>query len=995
MPHPVSTHPPIAVVGLHGRFPSAPDLRGFWDNLAGGRDVIGHVPSDRWVWEDLFEEPGEAAHPTGPDRTHADRTYANQGGFMPFVDRFDHRLFGILPREAQTMDPQQRLFLQTAWAALEDAGHPPGTLAGGKVGVFVGVGHADYPGMMRRAGVPLDIYRGTGIALTAVANRVSFLFDFHGPSEIVDTACSSSLVAIHRAVRSIHAGDCDMAIAGGINLLLAPELFIAFAKAGMLSRSGRCRTFDAAADGYVRGEGVGALVLRPLDAAERDGDFIYGVIRGSAENHGGRAHSFTAPNVKAQADVVREAWRTAGLPLRRAALIETHGTGTPLGDPIEINGLTMALQDGSGDGDTGDGSTAPIALGALKTHIGHLEAAAGIAAVIRALLAMQHGTVPGNLHHTTLNPHIRLDGTPFLIPTGNMPLDPGGSPVPHLFAGVSSFGFGGVNAHVVLQSHRPALDAAEPDRDGRPYLFVLSAKDGKSLSARVHQLMAFLAEAEATGVPDGALPMALAAALDLPASVVRRADGMPLAALGVTPDRFAQALRAAGAALGRTIGLADVRDCVTLQEIAHRLATPPAAPDAETEHLRCRVALTPEQVAAATPARIAYSLMHGRDALPERLAVVAGSRRALLDILSCYLADPTSPDPASSERAWVRGSARRDARPAPTGRIGSDWPDEEALLAWAAHWVHTKGAALTWAALYGDGAVPMRVPLPSYPFRLDRVWYVPGAARPAHAPEGPGSAMAGLRESWTGAWSASPLRPPPSVAALALALEHGLSATEESRLRLTDAAFGPPAGWAACRVTRNRSTIEVHSLDDGMPVRVLFQARLTDAAAAPAIAQPLAHPLEVLDRDAVYAAASAGGLAPAQAMRRVDRFERGPGTLVAHLRLAWRQAGDGVFWTTLLATALLGVRHLQGAGQGGGGSGALLLPWRIATAEFDAEAARDLRRLAIRFDGAGRPATILAYGKDDVPALVLGGVVLRAAPEAERAVAMPLPGAAE
>lgn len=972
MPHPVSTDPsaavpaaaPVAVVGVHGRFPSAPDLRGFWDHQVQGRDAVGPVPPARWRWEDVFGEP-EDGH---------DRTYANQGGFMPLADRFDHRAFGITPREAQTMDPAQRLFLQTAWAALEDAGHPPGTLAGHRAGVFVGVGHTDYPALMRRDRVPLDVYRGTGIALTAIANRVSFLFDLRGPSEAVDTACSGSLVAIHRAVQAIHAGECTLAIAGGVNLLLAPELFIAFAKAGMLSRSGRCRTFDAQADGYVRGEGVGAAVLRPLADAERDGDFIYGVIRGSAVNHGGRAHSFTAPNVRAQAAVVGAAWDKAGVPLRRAALIETHGTGTPLGDPIEINGLKTAL----GDGGAGGG---PIALGALKSHIGHLEAAAGIAAVIRALLALRHRAVPGNLHHGALNPHIRLDGTPFTIPCATASLGGGDGEDGSLYAGVSSFGFGGVNAHVVLQSYDPpAYDppagSGDGAEDGRPCLFVLSAHDGDGLTARVRQLAAFLAEAETVAVPDAALLKTLVAALGLPPSDARRADGVPLAGLGLPPARFALALRAAGAALGRTVGLADVRDCVTLHEVAQRLGTPVPAVVDGGDHLCSRTALAPALMGAVTPARIARSLMEGRDALPERLAVVARGCRGLLDVLTRYLADPVAADPA-----WVRGSARRGGPSSTTPPAAADaWPDDAALLAWGRHWCATKGAALDWSALYGPAeTAPARLPLPACPFRLDRVWYEPGTAAAPTVPAVPAPAVSslpadGLIGSWREAWAWSPVRPPSSLTALAVALEQ--------RRSLTGLAFGPPAEVTAHRTVLARGALEVQGLAGAGVPRVLLQARV--GALFPATAGPPVPPLETVDADAVYGALAEGGLNLARPFRCAERFERGPGLLAARLPDAGWPAGEGALWTAVLATAVLGMHALHGRSSPGDG-GALRLPWRIASAAFDPVAAHRPARIVVRCGGTG-PASVHVWGAGGAPALALEGIIIRPVPMAADAV---------
>ncbi|ODA67382.1 Polyketide synthase PksJ [Methyloligella halotolerans] len=355
---------PVAVVGLSGRFPGAPDIRAFWSNLCRRHDPVTKVPADRWNWRDFYGEAEEGAA----------RSRANSGAFAPYVDRFDAAFFDILPREAQSMDPQQRLFLQASFAALEDAGLAPKSLAGRAVSVFAGIGFADYPTEMRLAGAPYDVYRGTGITPTSIANRVSFALDLRGPSETVDTACSGSLIAIHRAIQSLQLGESEIALAGGVNLLLGPELFVAFGQAGMLSPSGQCRTFDAGANGYVRGEGVGVVVLRPLQDAEAAGDFIYGVIRGSAVNHGGKAHSFTAPNVGAQSELVRTAWDKAGLDLADAVLLETHGTGTPLGDPIEVQGLKRAL----GSRDDTDGKR--TALGALKTQIGHLEGAAGVAA---------------------------------------------------------------------------------------------------------------------------------------------------------------------------------------------------------------------------------------------------------------------------------------------------------------------------------------------------------------------------------------------------------------------------------------------------------------------------------------------------------------------------------------------------------------------------------------------------------------------------------------
>ncbi|HEY0837944.1 MAG TPA: polyketide synthase, partial [Azospirillum sp.] len=719
----------VAVVGIHGRFPKAGDLDQFWSNLTHGRDAIDFVPADRWDWTAL---DGDAAG-------EGERTHANRGGFTPHVDRFDHGFFGIMPREAQSMDPQQRLFLQAAWSALEDAGYAPSSLAGRKVGVFVGVGNADYPVLMRRDGVPVDIYRGTGIALTAVANRVSFTLGLAGPSQIIDTACSSSLVALHRAVQAIEGGECGMAIAGGVNLLLGPELFIAFAKAGMLSPSGRCRAFDADADGYVRGEGIGAVVLVPLETAEANGDHIYGIVRATAENHGGRAHSFTAPSVNGQAAVVSEAWRKAGLPLHRAALIETHGTGTPLGDPIEVNALKKSLSD---TGAAPDGEGRPVVLlGALKSHIGHLEAAAGIAGLIKTLLTLQHRLVPGNLHFRAPNPHSATEGTPLRVAARNTPLGTGDGAI---FAGVSSFGFGGVNAHVVVEAGpRPRADALDGTEEERPYLVLLSARDCASLRGRAEQLRRFLARRRTGRVASAeALHASFARALGLGAPFDRpETRDAPLAALGVTRTQFAAALDGIGRRIGRPVRPADLRDHVTLGECVDRLAElaradasgADAGADADAGVLMPAVALPREALDAVTLAGIAHTAMHGRDAMEERLAIVATSLDGLERTLVRFLAGE------GEGQAWWRGRARgRKAETPPPADSASivGWPTVEALSAWAAHWVVTRAAAPQWEALCPGRARPPKIPLPSYPFRLDRVWYEVPARLPA-APASP------------------------------------------------------------------------------------------------------------------------------------------------------------------------------------------------------------------------------------------------------------------
>ncbi|MDT5035290.1 MAG: hypothetical protein QOE03_475, partial [Micromonosporaceae bacterium] len=452
---------PIAVVGMAGRFPGSPDLESFSDHLLAGRDLVGAPP------------PG---HPLAGDTTGI------RGGFLDDVVGFDAAFFGISPREAQLMDPQQRLFLEVCWHAIEDAGRNPRRLAGSRTGVFAGVTLSDYFELLSRAGTAHSGHLATGNVHSIVPNRVSYLLDLRGPSEAIDTACASSLVALHRACLALRVGECDLAIAGGVNVALSPTWFAALSAAGMLSVAGRCGTFDRSADGYVRGEGAGAVVLKSLSRARADGDRIHGLILGSAVNHGGRAHSLTAPRPSGQAEAVLGALRSARVPANTISYIETHGTGTELGDPIEVAGLREAFARAGAEAVADpSAATSRCALGAVKASIGHLESAAGIAGLLTVLLAMRHRMLPGNPHFAELNPHIDLVDDRFWVVDRPQPwptppiID--GTTVPRR-AGVSSFGFGGSNAHLIVEEP-PAVDAAVAGgpRPGREEVVVLSARD--------------------------------------------------------------------------------------------------------------------------------------------------------------------------------------------------------------------------------------------------------------------------------------------------------------------------------------------------------------------------------------------------------------------------------------------------------------------------------------------------------------------------------------
>ncbi|MBP2857475.1 SDR family NAD(P)-dependent oxidoreductase [Dickeya oryzae] len=475
----------IAIVGMSGSFPMAPDLDAYWDNLLQGKDCISEVPPIRWNWRDYLQEVEGAEN----------KDSIRWGGFIQDMAEFDPLFFGISPREAELMDPQQRLLMTHVWKVIEDAGYSASSLSGSALGIYVGTGNTGYSGLIVDAKLPAEGFTATGIVPSIGPNRMSYFLNVHGPSEPIETACSSSLIAIHRGVSALRHEGCDMVIVGGINTLVTPDTFVSFCKAGMLASDGRCKTFSSKADGYVRGEGVGMLLLKRLSAAEADGDHIYGVIRGSAQNHGGRASSLTAPNPKAQVALLESAYRNAGIDPRSISYIEAHGTGTKLGDPIEINSLKTAFNTMKADYSGEEYSDTACGIGSVKTNIGHLEMAAGIAGVIKVLLQMKHQTLVKSLHYEEPNPYIDFTGTPFYIVSETRPWhalkNARGETLPRR-AGVSSFGFGGANAHVVIEEYRDTRPARQAVQDR--YVVLLSAKDDVRLRRVAQNLRQYLAQ---------------------------------------------------------------------------------------------------------------------------------------------------------------------------------------------------------------------------------------------------------------------------------------------------------------------------------------------------------------------------------------------------------------------------------------------------------------------------------------------------------------------
>ena len=478
----------VAIIAMAGQFPGAGNVETFWANLDQGRDCVGDIPAERWDWRAIWGDP----------KTEPGKCNVRSGGFMDGIDQFDAGFFGLSAPEARTMDPQQRLLLTQVWRLFENAGIPPKALSGSDTGVFVGIADSGYGRLASSAGNTVEGYAMTGLAPSLGPNRISFHFNLHGPSVAVETACSSALVAVHRAVEAIRGGTCEAAIAGGVNLLLVPDTFIGFSRAGMLAPDGHSKPFSAAADGYGRGEGIGLVLLKRLSAAQRDGDNILALIRASGENHGGRASSLTAPNPKAQADLLRTVYGRAGFDPRSVGYIEAHGTGTPLGDPIEIEALTHAFADLSRQAETrfGPAPAMNCVLGSVKSNIGHLELAAGIAGLIKVVAQMQAGTIAASLHCDTLNPYLKLAGTPFQVARNRQDwprvVDSQGRQLPRR-AGVSSFGFGGANAHVVVEEYLlPAAKQSSPSTG--PCLLVLSAHSPEALTAQAGALRDFIAD---------------------------------------------------------------------------------------------------------------------------------------------------------------------------------------------------------------------------------------------------------------------------------------------------------------------------------------------------------------------------------------------------------------------------------------------------------------------------------------------------------------------
>ena len=480
----------IAIIGVGCRFPGGvSSADSLWKLLVEGREGIVEVPADRWNVERYYDsQPGVAG-----------KSIAKRGGFIDGIDQFDPQFFGISPREAPYVDPQHRLLLETAWEAIEDAGLVLDFDHGTDLGVFVGVSHNDYQGIQS---TPFDHFgisphTPTGSAHSIAANRISYCLNLRGPSVAMDTACSSALTAVHAACEHIRAGRGDVALAGGVTVMITPGGFIGFSQAAMLSPEGRCAAFDASASGFVRGEGAGMVLLKRLSKAIADGDPIQGVILGTSINQDGHTNGISLPSPEAQTRLVQDACKDAGIAPEQIGFVEAHGTGTAVGDPIEAHALAEALC-------RNRSAASPLPIGSIKTNLGHLETAAGLAGLLKAMLVVKQGQIPPSLHFRNPNPHIDFEKLKLRVPTT---LEPFPNATGERIAGVNSFGFGGANAHVIVAApppRRPKKASTIPA--SRPWPVTLSARSEKSLRASAANLSSWVKEHAETNGSSPILP---------------------------------------------------------------------------------------------------------------------------------------------------------------------------------------------------------------------------------------------------------------------------------------------------------------------------------------------------------------------------------------------------------------------------------------------------------------------------------------------------------
>ncbi|MFC1886869.1 beta-ketoacyl synthase N-terminal-like domain-containing protein, partial [Thermodesulfobacteriota bacterium] len=701
----------IAIIGLSGRYPMAEDLAAFWENLKTGKDCITEIPKERWDYQKYFD----------PDRDKIGKIYSKWGGFINDVDKFDPLFFNISPREARLMDPQERLFLETVWATLEDAGYTGNGLRKFHVGVFAGMMWGQYQlfgtdeSLLKSGSVP-------GSSQASIANRVSYYFNFQGPSIGLDTMCSSSLTAIHLACESIRRGECELAIAGGVNLSIHPNKYFQLAQGKFFSSDGRCRSFGEGGDGYVPGEGVGALFLKPLGRAKAEGDHIYAVIKGSTINHGGKTNGYTVPNPNAQKALIVEALKRAGVDPRTVSYVEAHGTGTSLGDPIEIAGLTRAYREYTTDKQY-------CSIGSVKSNIGHLEAAAGIVGLTKVLLQMQYQQLVPTIHSKKLNPNINFKDSPFYVQRElmewNQPViqENGTEKRYPRRATISSFGAGGANAHVVVEEYEDPVSQSLTENQG-PQLFVLSAKNEERLKVYAGKIKDFLEktfvqsreteqETQVKSIQRDLIKIACDI-LEVDESDID--SDTDLREYGFDPINLGAFCRKVNETYHLKINTAVFSEYPSVDDFSRYLGS--AYKDILAPYYPERKVDQPE--ISFNLADIAYTLQTGREAMGSRLAIVVHGMDDLIEKLGLYCRG--SKDIADLYTGDVKKESQQ-IEPLISGSAGELFInaviDERDLNKLARLWI--SGAKIDWELFYIEDR-PNRISLPTYPFAKESYW---------------------------------------------------------------------------------------------------------------------------------------------------------------------------------------------------------------------------------------------------------------------------------
>lgn len=694
----------IAIIGVAGRYPQADNIDMFWENLLNGVDCITEIPPERWNHNTYFT----------PEKGVKGKCYSKWGGFIHDYDKFDPLFFNISPRDAQIMDPQERLFLETVWEAVEDAGYTKAQLGGKNIGVYTGVMYGHYSFYGVEESMKGNIC-ATNSNFSAIANRISYFFDFKGPSIAVDTMCSSSLTAIHMACQAIIVGDVEMAVAGGVNLSLHPNKYILLSQGNFLSSDGRCSSFGEGGDGYVPGEGVGAVILKPLIKAVEDQDNIYGVIKATALNHGGKTNGFTVPNPSAQAEVILKAIKKSDIDPRTIQYIEAHGTGTSLGDPIEVTGLIKSIGKGIEE--------QFCAIGSVKSNIGHLESAAGIAGLTKILLQIQHKTIVPSIHAETINPNINFAKSPvylqrdakywnkLIISEGKLE-----KAYPRR-AGISAFGAGGSNAHMIVEEYEVHENMTLMDRN--PQIIVLSARSKERLLAYTHRLLMYLEKSCGEKAETGN------GISTIPGQVIKDVIQMISEILSIHEAEICQTenlssytddavkLVTLAKAINEKYGLDMERtllyDNPTIESIADDLYN-------QAVHGK-KDCIGESNIRLED---IAYTLQVGREAMEERLAFVACDIEDLKDKLKRSLVENGGVDDIFKGSVKLKKALSYMPDKGIISKEFLNTPESDnEYEAIASLW--SSGAEIQWEK-HHEGYTPRRIHLPTYPFTKKTCW---------------------------------------------------------------------------------------------------------------------------------------------------------------------------------------------------------------------------------------------------------------------------------